>query len=87
MNKEKVEQALATYGNRLCKEISRTWDSLRSVDGEANINFSIINSNDKNTTIGRIEATGQKAWLIEYGKGSLMADETDNPYLHKYKIM
>lgn len=85
MNKEKVEQALATYGNRLCKEISRTWDSLQSVDGEANINFSIINSNDKNTTIGRIEATGQKAWLIEYGKGSLMARETDNPYLHKYK--
>lgn len=85
MSKKKIEQALTTYGNRLCKEITRTWDSLKSVDGNSDIKFSIINNNDKNTTIGRIEATGQKAWLIEYGKGSLMADENDNPYLHRYK--
>ena len=28
-------------------------------------------------------ASGQKAWILEYGKGSLM--DSDNPYLGEYK--
>lgn len=85
MSKSKIEQALTTYGNRLCKDVERTWQSFNSIEGEANINFEIVPTNNNELTIGRIEATGQKAWIAEYGKGSLMSNESENPCLSKYK--
>ena len=84
MNKEIVKKLLESYGNRICLDVKQTWSNLPSIDGNANISFKVI-KNDNELTIGTIEATGQKAWIAEYGKGSLMASEAYNPYLERYK--
>lgn len=84
MSKDIVNELLSSYGNRICRDVKRTWQSLPHVKGKANISFKVVKNEDE-LTIGRIEATGQKAWLVEYGKGSLMASETNNPYLERYK--
>lgn len=84
MNKKPIEQALQKYGSKIVSDIRRSWDSLPSIKGNSEVDFKIV-SNTDDTIVGRVEASGQKAWIAEFGKGSLMDNEAYNPYLSQYK--
>ena len=84
MNNDPIQSVLEKYGNKIISDVTRTWNSLNSIDGKANINFKIVSS-EENSITGRLSASGQKAWIAEYGKGSLMDTEAKNPYLSRYK--
>ena len=73
------------YGNKVVRDIQREWDNLTTIDGETHISFNVSTDTNNNIVIGRLEASGQKAWIAEYGKGSLMDTEAYNPYLSRYK--
>ncbi len=85
MDKKSIEVILKKYGESVSKDIERTWDGLQNIDGNAEIDFKIMPNTDENIVLGRFEATGQKAWIAEYGKGSKMDSESKNPYLSRYK--
>lgn len=51
-----------------------------SLEGKAEIDFATVLTLD--TIISKIEASGMKAYILEYGKGSLM--DKNNPYLSEY---
>lgn len=38
-----------------------------------------------NMVVATLEATGQKAWIAEFGSGSQMAKDGSNPYLSEYQ--
>ena len=84
IDKDKIGNIVQSYGDKLVSDINRTWNSLNSIDGNADATFKII-STQKDSVVGRLEATGQKAWIVEFGKGSLMDNEAYNPYLSRYK--
>ena len=84
MNNVPIQKVLQKYGDKVVSDINRTWDSLTSIDGQAEATFKIVQSDDESVT-GRLSASGQKAWIAEYGKGSLMDTEAKNPYLSRYK--
>lgn len=84
MDKKPIEEALQKYGNKIVSDILRSWDSLLSIEGNSEVEFKIVPNTD-DIVIGRVEAKGQKAWIAEYGKGSLMDNEAYNPYLSRYK--
>ena len=83
MNKEPIQALLLKHAQSLCNDVQRTWNSLASIDGEAKVTAKGLSTND-NSVACQIEAEGQKAWIAEYGKGSLMDKSSDNPYLERY---
>ena len=83
MNKTKIKEAIQKYGENVCKEVKKQWDNLSSIDGNSEINFEIDENKTENSIIGRFSATGQKAWIAEYGKGSKL--DKNNAYLKQYQ--
>lgn len=67
---EVVVKVLLKWANWVCAEVYREWDK-HNVDGKAEIKFEIM-ENTMDLLVGQFQATGQKAWICEYGKGSAM---------------
>ena len=71
---------LAKWALVIVGDIQREWGN-HPIEGEAEINHIM------GLLVNEISATfiaqGQKAWILEYGKGSMM--DSDNPYLGEYK--
>lgn len=85
MDKKPIEQVLQEFGDRVCSEVKKQWNGLSSIDGKSDIDFKIIPNTEPNVIVGRLTASGQKAWIAEYGKGSGMDSARDNPYLEQYR--
>ena len=68
------------------KDLVRTeWQKMDTIDGEAHLKSSRLSDYSKGLARFIVEAWGQKAWIAEYGKGSLMEKSTElNPYLSDY---
>ena len=76
-----ISDVMKQYSHGFISDIKRGWDK-ESIEGEANVNFAI--TSDTPTLItGEYRATGQKAWIAEYGSGSLL--DKSNPMLNEYR--
>ncbi|MCM0758512.1 hypothetical protein M7775_08000 [Sporomusa sphaeroides DSM 2875] len=60
--------------------VQRRYGYINNIPGNADIEFTTVIAFDK--VISKISASGMKAHILEYGKGSLM--DKDNPYLSEY---
>jgi hypothetical protein len=80
MNLKAVELAVINkWSQTIINEIYREWN-IRSTKGNAEATAEIKFLGDG--TIVNFVGKGQKAWILEYGKGSLI--DADNPYLRDY---
>ena len=77
-----IEAVLVMYSDTICRRIKSRWASL-GIKGNAEADSYILGS-VKGAVVSRIFGSGQKAWIAEFGSGSLMEDSADNPYLNDY---
>lgn len=77
-----IYNVVADIADKIVEDVKREWEMYPSVKGKA-----ICDSNIKEFAMGElllnVFGEGQKAWILEYGKGSNM-DDKDNPYLDDY---
>jgi len=81
----RIEAIIAAYAEIICGEVEFRWgqySSLPQVDGEANMEPVEIKRVAQSMIMLTLTAGGQKALLLEYGKGSLM--DMTNPGLQDY---
>ena len=84
---KKIRQILKKYSQAAVTQVRQQWAryevDYRSKESDAKINFTVEDA--ETAVIAAIVATGQKAWLLEYGKGSKMeTDAEKNPFLEEY---
>lgn len=79
---KKISAILRNYSRVACEQVRQQW-SRYDVNGLSEINFKVEDAEAIVTAF--IWAAGQKAWLLEYGKGSKMERSTiENPFLAEY---
>lgn len=76
---KKFQKIIGDYCKSACQQIRQQWNA-HNVDGNSKIGFGVTEAESVITAC--IVASGQKAWILEFGKGSLM--EADNPFLKNY---
>ncbi len=80
----KMRKILRKYCRLACDEVRQQWGALDTIDGEAAIEQKELEIT-QDTVARALCAYGQKAWIAEFGKGSLMDKSTDeNPFLQDY---
>ena len=79
-----LSEVVDTFGQKIVADVRTEWDRFPFVDGASEASFRIV-KNDGNRVVGQLAAKGQKMWVLEHGKGSLMDDESENPDLSSYK--
>lgn len=80
---EYLSDIVSRYAEKNMADIRNEW-SKENVKGNAEIRFKITREDVFGVT-GQYEASGQKAWIVEHGSGSLMDDASENPGLSQYK--
>ena len=71
------------YCRVACEQVRQQWARHDEADGNSEIRFTVEDA--EAVVTAAIIATGQKAWLLEYGKGSKMEQSTaENPFLEEY---
>lgn len=79
---ERIREIVKEYSRTACVMVTGQW-SRYDVNGEAEIGFAVEKAQEIVTAA--IVANGMKAWLLEFGKGSLMeTDREKNPFLDEY---
>lgn len=79
----RIFQIVNKYANKACDKVQTEWSKYVSdVDGDSVIDSEI--SKAKSRIVATIYAYGQRAWILEYGRGSLMDNVNVNPYLNEY---
>lgn len=71
---KEIRKTMLKHSKSFMKDTKAEWGKHRKsrvVAGEAHIEFNIIEDTDSKV-VGRYSAWGQKAWILEYGKGKLM---------------
>lgn len=82
--KDGVRRVISKYIRAAKDNVRTEWQKMNTIDGEAHI-LSTQKPQQTNDAVSYIvEAWGQKAWIAEYGKGSLMDKSSENPYLSDY---
>lgn len=82
MIEQEIASVIKVHTDIICNNVRNRWNS-QSIQGNAEIHADF----PKIVTplvIATIEASGGKAWVSEYGRGSLMDDSGKNPYLNEY---
>jgi hypothetical protein len=69
------------YAKKIVNEVMNEYSKFNNINGNANSDY-ILNI-ARNEIALQIFSSGQKAWILEYGKGSRMDTDT-NPYLQEY---
>ena len=80
---QRLRQIVRKYCRLACEEVRQQWGALDNTDGEAAIQQQELEIS-QDTVARAICAYGQKAWIAEFGKGSLMDDSSTNPFLTDY---
>ena len=75
-----VADVLTKYSLGFKNDINNEWNRL-NIDGNADVNFAIT-ADTPTYVSGEYRASGQKAWIAEYGSGSLL--DRSNPGLAEY---
>ncbi|WP_371380736.1 hypothetical protein [Sporomusa aerivorans] len=75
-----IEGVVVLWSERICNRIKARWSTL-GIQGNAKADWFLLGS-VKGMVASRIIGSGQKAWIAEFGSGSLV--DTDNPYLQEY---
>lgn len=79
-----ISNVLNKHSKKMMKDVQGVWKKYKDdavVSGKADIEFSI--TDDKEGFVsGTYTASGQKMWILEYGKGNLL--DKNNPYLSDY---
>ena len=79
---ERIRELVKEYSRTACAMITGQW-ARYDVDGEAEIDFTVEQAQEIVTAA--IVANGMKAWILEFGKSSLMErDREKNPFLDEY---
>lgn len=79
----KIRKIVASYCKAGCIQVDEIWRTL-PIDGEASV-WEEEKKLAKDAISMSIIAVGQKAWIAEYGKGSLMESSgVENPFLQDY---
>lgn len=79
----KVRKIVRSYCKAATDQIKQQWTAVNNIDGEARVRQEDLPI-AQDAIARAIVATGQKAWIAEYGKGSLMNDVSENPFLQDY---
>ena len=82
----RIKAIVKTYAEAGCSQVMQKWASIN--DDSIHGNSEIIASSAKTANAVVTQsflASGQKAWIAEFGKGSLMDSEGENPFLADYK--
>jgi hypothetical protein len=82
MIEQKIAGIIAMYTQIICERVKAKWGNMQGIQGKAGIYAGLP------TIIGpmvsqSIDATGQKAWIAEFGSGSTM--DTSSPYYSTYR--
>lgn len=66
--------------------IQTQWRRYDTIDGKTpKVNVQALSNISTNIASAILTASGRKAWIIEFGRGSLMeTDEEQNPWLSEY---
>ena len=76
-----IADVVQRYAQGFKGDIVGEWDKITDIEGNAELSF-VITTNTPTLVIGEYRASGQKAWIAEYGSGSLL--DSDNPGLMAY---
>lgn len=79
---KKIAKILRDYSKAACELTRVEWSKL-DAEGNADINFKVEDA--EAVVVATIYAHGQKAWILEYGRGSAMEkSQEENPFLEEY---
>lgn len=68
---ELIVPIVIKWAGKICSDVCLAWGKQFNIDGNAEIGFDLV-SQTAGLIIGQFKATGQKAWICEYGSGSKM---------------
>ena len=77
-----IADALLANGKKNASDIRNEWNGRGDIEGNAELTVAIT-KNTPDEVVMTYAASGQKAWINEYGSGSKM--DTSNPFLAEYK--
>ena len=83
----KIRDTVNAYAREVKVRVKEEWSRYESDLGKAKITVTpaLIKADTEGMIVQAIHATGQKAWLLEYGRGSLMETRSaENPWLDEY---
>jgi len=76
-----VAQVLAEHTRIICRNVEAEWENMQGITGKAEMHsdLPVIIGNFVTATL---DASGQKAWITEFGSGSKM--DRESPYITAY---
>ena len=80
-----IKDVLIEMGKRINQRVVKRWMALNNIQGNAYANEPTFEQEIQDAITMTLSYGGQKAWVAEFGRGSLMADEPDNPFIKRYK--
>ena len=82
---EKIKHIIRDYSRAACELVRQEWNYEADDDRYGNAEISYTVEDAQAAVVAVITAIGQKAWILEYGKGSLMEKSAEeNPFLEDY---
>ena len=79
-----IRQALLRVGEKINQRVIQRWGTIRNIQGKAYAKDPRVDAMVKNTIKLHLSYGGQKAWVAELGRGSLMDVSADNVWSKKY---
>lgn len=81
MLQQRIAEVLQRHTAVICERVRANWGRMSGIKGNSEIHCDLpkmVNG----MIVATIEAAGQKAWIAEFGSGSLA--DRNNPYLSSY---
>lgn len=84
--KRRIRDTVNAYAKEARVRVKEEWSRYNGVDlGKANMRVLAALADTEGEIIQTLVAEGQKAWILEYGRGSLMeTNAANNPWLDEY---
>lgn len=80
-----IKEVLDHMGKKINARVEKRWASVRSVQGRAYAKEPTFLNEVKNQIVMQLSYGGQKAWVAEYGRGSLMDTSKRNKWGSRYR--
>lgn len=80
-----VEDVLNRMGRKINARVVKRWKTLRSIRGESYALDPTFTNAVKDEIVMQLSYGGQKAWIAEYGRGSLMDKSKRNKWAGRYR--